>query len=421
MSNVSISFFPNLSKKGSKNLKTPIYLRVVFKRQKAECRLNIELTEDELVHWNPVLMRVELPDCLINDGINNIDVAFKKYLTVNSLDIEHLTAKQIRDVVLSRKSFGYSPSVLQYFERYYEKSIVCRSDFSDGTKKNYRKAIKHFANFLKKENLTDLTFKQFEHRIAEDFKSYLLSDKTDARRPGIKTPGMTEPSALSNIKKYRTIVDQAIQEGLITRNFFKSLKLSNRSPRKPRCTIEQIKALIALNNHLSPNEELCRDLFVFSSFTGLAFLDTVRLPKSLLEYRSNGEVKLSRPRTKTGEQVEQFIPSLALNILNKYNKHPLVESSQFVFPYIDNSDYNKALKYLAVRSGIGFKLTTHIARHTFRQLLPEAGVQDASVISRMMGKVGLDKIDNVYYEVTESRLMEAKNRFETYLIQNLNG
>jgi hypothetical protein len=35
---------PNLSKKGSKNLKTPIHLRVLFNRKKAECRLEVRFS-----------------------------------------------------------------------------------------------------------------------------------------------------------------------------------------------------------------------------------------------------------------------------------------------------------------------------------------------------------------------------------------
>jgi site-specific recombinase XerD len=421
MSNVTFSFFPCVSKRGSKNKSTPVYLRVLFKRKKAECRLNLELSDSELKHWHPVFMRVELPNCLANDYLNNIDFAFKKYISVHSLDLPSMTANQIRDAVLNRDEGKEVQSIAKYVEQYYEKSIANRAGLSIGTKKNYKKAITHLIFFLRMEKMPNLKFKEFEHKHAEAFKSYLLCEKPVPGKLNLTKPGMTEPSALGNIKKFRTIFDQAIEEGLIVKNPFKKLKLSNRSPRKPRCTMEQIKSLYKLNDNLTPHEELCRDLIVFSSFTGLAFLDTVKLSKSYLEVRPNGEVKLVRPRTKTGEQVEQFLTSFALAIINKYSTHPLVKDSPFVFPFVDNSDYNKTLKYLALKAGIGFKVTTHTARHTFRQLLPEAGVQDAAVISRMMGKVGIDKIDNVYYEITETRLKEAKEQFELYLNYNLHG
>jgi integrase len=73
------------------------------------------------------------------------------------------------------------------------------------------------------------------------------------------------------------------------------------------------------------------------------------------------------------------------------------------------------LKILANMVGIPLKLTTHIARHTFRQLLAEADIYEMGVIKRMMGHSRNGEIDGIYYAVTESRLMEAKRKFELYL------
>jgi site-specific recombinase XerD len=420
MSKLSITFFPNTAKRAERSETTPVYVRLVHKNKKAESRLNLELTDWEVKNWHSGFMRVDSPNCIANDFLNSIDIEFKKFVSVNALEISNMSVQEIRDTVLKKDQGKNQSGILNYVEQYYEKSISSKAGLSTGTKINYRKAITHLANYLQQEKLANLSFKDFEHKHAEGFKNYLLSEKPIPGKRNMTKPGMTEPSALGNIKKFKTIFDQAFEEGLITRNYFKRLKLSNRSPRKPRCTIDQLKSLYKLQDNLTIHEELCRDLIVFSSLTGLAFLDTVKLPKIYLEIRSTGEVKLVRPRTKTGEQVEQFLPSFAMVIINKYRQHPQVQNSQFVFPYVDNSDYNKTLKYLALRAGIGFKVTTHTARHTFRQLLPEAGVQDAAVISRMMGKVGSDKIDSVYYEITEARLREAKERFELYLKNNLN-
>jgi hypothetical protein len=52
-------------------------------------------------------------------------------------------------------------------------------------------------------------------------------------------------------------------------------------------------------------------------------------------------------------------------------------------------------------------------------LIGEAGIEDYSVIKRMMGQTQKGDMDEIYYSVTESRLLEAKKKFETYLIKNL--
>jgi integrase len=258
------------------------------------------------------------------------------------------------------------------------------------------------------------TFKDFTFAFANNFKNYLLNDI-----PEINKKGVSEVYALGLVKKFKTIFHQAVEEEIITKNFFKSLKLSSKSPRKPRLNIVQLRAIKSLETNLSIREELCRDLIVFQSLVGLAYKDTLTLPKTCIERRSNGETKLDTSRIKTNEFVQQFLPSQAVEIIDKYINLPHASSSDYIFPPIDNSDYNKILKLIALKAGIHFKLQTHTGRHSYRQLLPEAGIEDSAIINRMMGKKNKDQVDETYYEVTESRLLEAKRKFELYLTKHL--
>jgi hypothetical protein len=82
-------------------------------------------------------------------------------------------------------------------------------------------------------------------------------------------------------------------------------------------------------------------------------------------------------------------------------------------------EINAQLKVLATMAKIPIRLSSHIARHTFRQLLGDAGIQDFAVVKRMMGHSSGSSIDSVYYTVTESRLIEARNLFQKYLSNHL--
>lgn len=416
MTKLSYSFFPNTAKKSAKSTKTPVYVRVILKGKKAESRLNLELDDREVKYWLPDMMRVGLPKCIANDHLDSINTEFKKFLALNDHQLNKLTVSQVRDIVLNKEEpIQNQTNIIAYIDKYYQNSVLNRPSFKIGTKKNYVKAITHIKKFAKIEALEKVTFNEFDFNYAVKLKNYLLNDK-----PEIKKKGMTEVSAYGIIKKYRTIFDQAIEEKLIEKNYFKSIKLKNESPRKPSLTIDRLKALFDLKVGLSYRDELSRDLIFFSSITGLAYADTLFLPKSCLEYKESGEVKLDTSRIKTKVFVQQFLTSFAINMINKYKDHPLSSSTPYVFPFIDNSDYNKILKLLALKTSVNFKLSTHTGRHSFRQFLPEAGIEDSSVISRMMGKAIKDRVDNVYYEITESRLIEAKRKFELYLCNNLN-
>jgi integrase len=86
-----------------------------------------------------------------------------------------------------------------------------------------------------------------------------------------------------------------------------------------------------------------------------------------------------------------------------------------VLPYRSNKEVNLQLKYLGQLANIPISLTTHIARHTYRQLLAEVGIEDLAVIKRMMGQTRSNDIDDIYYIVTENKLLAAKEKFQNYL------
>ena len=65
------------------------------------------------------------------------------------------------------------------------------------------------------------------------------------------------------------------------------------------------------------------------------------------------------------------------------------------------------------------KLTCHVARHSFRQLLAEAGVQEIGVVKLMMGHSRRSDIDGVYHQVTVQSLISAKKRVESFLKTHL--
>ncbi|RYE27182.1 MAG: hypothetical protein EOP48_34625, partial [Sphingobacteriales bacterium] len=192
------------------------------------------------------------------------------------------------------------------------------------------------------------------------------------------------------------------------KNPFKVLKLKHKSPRRDRLTIGYVKALHDLNLSNFPAQRAYRDIFLFSVFTGLAYKDAITLKKSNLEVRKDGNIKLHIKRSKTDIQTESFLTKQATAIVNQYKDAKENQITGLVLPKRSNVKLNVQLKVLAEMVNIPFSLSSHIARHTHRQLLSEAGIEDLGVIKRMMGHSGSGDIDSVYYVITESKLLEAK-------------
>lgn len=413
MAKATIIFYPNVKKKEKRTGKIPVYLRIIFKGKKAEARLNIQLTQKEFSCWDSTIMRVGLRESKPNKGLNIIEAEFDNFISQNAIKLLDFGSSDIRDSILGKSKNTSSISLSEYMHNYYKAEILL-NDFAEGTKKNYRKAIRHMAKFLKLTGKQELFLIDIDNSFANDFKKYLLSSKPDEGRVG-----MTEPSALGIIKKFRTIFHFAIKGGLISLNPFCTVKFKKKSPRKPKLNIQQVKEIMNPTNSWSESLEVCKDIFMFSVLTGLAYTDCFSLKKSSLSYRTDGNVKLTIDRIKSEVLTELFLVSQAKEIILKYENNPEIIAKGKVLPQRSNKTLNAHLKIIAEKLEIPIKLTSHIGRHTNRQLLFDADVNDHAVVKRMFGHSTEGEMDKLYYEITEKRLIEAKQKFQLFLDTNL--
>ena len=126
--------------------------------------------------------------------------------------------------------------------------------------------------------------------------------------------------------------------------------------------------------------ELVRDIFLFSCFTGLAYIDVSQLtPDNIVEV--NGRKWIMTERQKTNVPSNVLLLDVAEAIIKKYEgKDPKGR----ILPILSNQRMNSYLKEMADICGIRKKLTFHLARHTFATLAISKGVPIESV-SRMLG------------------------------------
>ena len=130
-------------------------------------------------------------------------------------------------------------------------------------------------------------------------------------------------------------------------------------------------------------------------------------------------IKLHIKRSQTDIQKEFFLVTQAVKIVNHYKAAKENQITGLVLPKRSNEKLNVQLKILAEMVNIPFNLSSHVARHTQRQLLAETGIEDMGVIKLMIDHSGSGDLDSVYYSVTDSRLLEAKAKFEKYLNEHL--
>jgi len=410
MRKITLKFFPNDRKVNSKTGKTPIYMTVNFKGVQVTKRLDWELISEERLNWNEILQRVDHQESYTNRFLDGIQLKFTQLKFSEFKDIQRMSVHEIRDYIIGNSNDSKKiVTIIGYALNYYNSNIENNSRYRKSTKQNYRKANNHLKSFVETGKYEHTRIDSLNFEFSRAFSVYLMSDEPLKNRIG-----MSEVSACGIIKKFRTVFNQSVEEGLIIKNPFKQIKLSSTSPEKQNLTISQFKEIMYCEE-LSKTERLVVDLFLFMCFTGCAYTDCSSLTSHNIEKVSVDNIRLRYTRTKTGHESHQFLSRKAISTLNKFEFQPDVQTSKYLVPRITNQHMNRTLKAIAVKLNINIPVTSHSARHTFRQLLDEADIVDPTVINKIMGWSGKKGMDSIYRRVTDSRLSKTKDQFEEFL------
>ena len=149
------------------------------------------------------------------------------------------------------------------------------------------------------------------------------------------------------------------------------------------------------------NPRLCfvRDMFVFSVFTGLSYIDLFMLESQNIKKESDGSLWIYIKRQKT--EVESCIRMLDIpkKIIEKYNGE---RKSSRIFNIPANHGIVKALRKIEKLCGIEH-LNFHQGRHSFASLICMRHGVPIETISKMMGHKSI-QTTQIYAEITNQKI-----------------
>jgi integrase len=152
-----------------------------------------------------------------------------------------------------------------------------------------------------------------------------------------------------------------------------------------------------------------RDIFLFCFYAlGMPFVDVAFLQKQQCK---DGYIVYDRH--KTGQRVRVRIEPLMQQIIDRYSR----EDSIYVFPILTASDrdarekeyesvrsrYNRHLRKLGEMMGLGRRLTSYVARHSWASIAYHANV-DLSVISKALGHTSPNTTLTYIREIDDNRI-----------------
>lgn len=237
--------------------------------------------------------------------------------------------------------------------------------------------------------VTDVT-----ESFAKEYKVFLMRDRQ--RRNDYVNNCMAWLSHLMYI---------AVDKGFVRHNPVEGIPYEKRAaPKLKHLGREELQRLMSTPMAFAQTE-LARRLFVFSSFTGLAFADVMELRPHHIGSNADGKRFIRKPRKKT--DVESFVPlhPIAERILSLYN---IADDTKPVFPQVHYREILREMHAIGIALGIRTDLGFHAARHTFGVLTLSEGISIES-ISRMMGHTDISSTQ-VYAKVTERKISGDMDR-----------
>ena len=121
--------------------------------------------------------------------------------------------------------------------------------------------------------------------------------------------------------------------------------------------------------------EQVRDIFIFSCFCGLAYIDVANLTEDNI-VELDGKKWIMTRRKKTNIPSNILLLDIPLKIIEKYRGKT---KDNRLLPVLSNQKMNAYLKEIADVCGVRKTLTYHLARHTFATMTLSKGVPIESV------------------------------------------
>lgn len=197
------------------------------------------------------------------------------------------------------------------------------------------------------------------------------------------------------------IID-AINEGIICKNPYKSVHIkkdkNNDEALEKYLTKEEFARFAELE---LPSEYLrhARDLFVFQTYTCMAYVDLDAFDASKVSMVKGRPMYVGR-RGKTNQKFTFLVLPQAQKILDYYGGK---------LPMMSNQKYNQYIKMIAVMAGINKPVSSHWARHTGATLLLNSGV-DMEVVSKVLGHSSTKMTRMIYAKMLDETIADAMEK-----------
>lgn len=384
-----------IRKNKAKDGLTPIYARITVDSRRVEISLKRWINPDD---WNSSKgmargSREEIKS--LNHYLEEVNTRLVECYQEMQVQKRLITADAIKNMFLGIDQKEYTLCKLVNYH-----NEVMKETLAWGTLKNYFTTQKYIQKFLKERfGTTDIFLSELSFKFITDFEFYLRN-----YQPKDHQRAMANNGVMKHLERFRKMVTMAVKMEWIERDPFEKYQLKFHRVEREFLSAEELTR-IENKEFKIVRLQWIRDLFVFSCYTGLAYIDTMNLTPGNITLGIDGEYWISTCRQKTDQPVRVPILPKAWEIIEKYRTHPRSLQKGTIFPNISNQKLNCYLKEIADLCGIEKNLTFHVARHTFATTVTLTNGVPIETVSKMLGHSKITTTQ-VYAKVIEKKVSD---------------
>ena len=405
---VSVLFYIKRSKANNEGI-CPIYARVTIQAKRFEFSANKYINPERWLGEGSKVKGNNEEARTINSHLD--------YLKNQVLEAEKRLFKKDIKVTsenLKNELFGASENkrmLVPIFQDHNNKiKELIGKEYAPGTLERYTTSLKHTIEFMQwKYKVSDIDITKIDHAFITDYEFWLRSVRNCANNTAVKY-----------IKNFNKIIKICLANDWLDKNPFANYKSKVKEVERVYLTENEIQSII-VKDFKTERLSLVRDIFLFSCFTGLAYIDVKNLTKSHISFGIDGEKWIFTHRQKTESASKIPILPVTQMIIYKYSDNPQCLNEDKLLPILSNQKMNAYLKEIAGVCEIDKELTFHIARHTFATTVTLTNGVPIESVSKMLGHKNLRTTQH-YAKVLDRKVSDdmkiLKDKFSIKVYEN---
>lgn len=373
----------------------PIFARITVNGK----RVNLSLKrKTNVTSWNSTRQRAKGTNAearQLNEYLDQVQSQLFQVYQDLKFKGELVTAVLIKAIYLGDGNEG---KTLKNLLEYHNNKIA--GTHAKGSIRNFGVTEGYISKYLNRALKTnDVYLHQLNYKFINDFEDFLHTFW-----PKGHVKAMSHNTVMKHIQRFRKIVTLGYHLEWIEKDPFIRWKPTFEKREREFLSANELSNLETYHFPVERLERV-RDLFVFSCYTGISYVDigNLSLANIVKGEDSNNWIITRRQKTKTPVKVP-LLPK-AQELVDKYCDHPMTVISETLFPVITNEKLNLYLKEVADACGITKNLTFHMARHTFATTVTLTNGVPIETVSKLLGHTKISTTQ-IYARVIEKKVSE---------------